>query len=156
MRFYLILIFVIALDQVSKLLIRMHLQVGDSIPFWKDVLNFTYYQNSGAAGSSFQGYARILVIPAVLLVAWVFYYRSKGKLRGVIVEIGVACLMGGAIGNAIERILFNKVTDFIDFQHGHGILNMADLAINLGVIFIIIDALIVHFSKPSLKTEMKV
>jgi signal peptidase II len=56
-------------------------------------------------------------------------------------------LVGGAAGNAIDRLFFNKVTDFIEFCAGHGILNLADLAINVGVIIIIVDILII----PSIK-----
>lgn len=59
-------------------------------------------------------------------------------------ETGTALLVGGAVGNAIDRILFNKVTDFVAFQHGHGILNLADIAINVGVLLILADTFIVQ------------
>jgi signal peptidase II len=141
MRFYIILISVTVLDQVSKILIRSHMQVGDSVSIWNHVLNFIYYQNSGAAGGIFEGYGRVFVVPAVALVVMVGYLRSQGKLKGLLLEMGTGFLIGGAIGNAIDRVLFNKVTDFINFAHGHGILNIADLAINLGVILILADTL---------------
>jgi signal peptidase II len=149
MLFYLIIAAVTFLDQASKYLVRTHLKLGDSVLVWPHALTltFTRYENSGAAGSSFQGYARVFVVVAVVMIAMVFYYRRKGQLRGCVIEIGTAFLVGGAAGNAIDRLLFNKVTDFIEFRSGHGVLNVADLAINIGVIFIILDFAII----PALK-----
>lgn len=151
MPFYLIIVVVTFLDQASKYLVRTHLKLGDSVPIWQHAVTFTYYQNSGAAGSSFQGYARLFVVVAVVMIAGVFYYRSKGQLRGRVMAIGTAFLIGGAAGNAIDRLLFNKVTDFIEFRSGHGVLNLADLAINVGVLFIILDIMII----PALKHAAK-
>jgi lipoprotein signal peptidase len=69
MFFYLIIAVVTLLDQASKYLVRTHFKLGDSVPIWHHAITLTYYQNSGAAGSSFQG-----------------YYRSKGQLRGRVME----------------------------------------------------------------------
>src|ERR1700686_2481556 len=103
MFFYLIIVVATFLDQASKYLIRTHLKLGDSVPIWHHAVTLTYYQNSGAAGSSFQGYARLFVVVAVVIIAMVFYYRRKGQLRGRVMEIGTAFLIGGAAGNAIDR-----------------------------------------------------
>lgn len=144
MLFYLIALLVIVMDQLSKLWIRIHLKIGDSIEIWKDVLHFTHYENSGAAFSSFQGYGRFFVPIAVLIVATILHERSKGHLKGFVMEMGTALLVGGASGNAIDRVLFNQVTDFIQFHFSHGILNLADYAINLGIVLILIDLIIIH------------
>jgi signal peptidase II len=127
MLFYMIVLLVVALDQGSKMLIRTHMEVGDSAPIWNHFIHFTYYQNSGTAGSSFQRYGRIFIVFAVLVVEGVLYYRSKGELKGFVMVAGTGFLIGGAIGNAIDRVLFNKVTDFIVFRSGHGVLKLADL-----------------------------
>jgi signal peptidase II len=81
------------------------------------------------------------VIVALALVVGVLYYRRKGELRGVFIELGTGFLVGGAIGNAIDRTLFNKVTDFLVFGQNGGILNLADIAINIGMFFIMIHTL---------------
>ena len=57
MLFYSIIFVITAVDQVSKYWIRSVMKVGESMPFYKDFISFTYYQNSGAAGSSLQGWA---------------------------------------------------------------------------------------------------
>ncbi|KRF19456.1 signal peptidase II [Paenibacillus sp. Soil787] len=139
MLFYLIIFVVTAVDQITKVWIRSILKVGESMPFYKDLISFTHYQNSGAAGSSLQGSARYLGILAVVIIAVILYYRKKGSIQGFFKECGAAFFVGGAIGNGIERLLFGKVTDFIVFRSGHGVMNLADLAINLGVVFFVVD-----------------
>ncbi|MFD0698269.1 signal peptidase II [Paenibacillus sp. GCM10027628] len=142
MLFYLIVIIVAAADQVSKYAIRSTLQVGESMPFYKDFLTFTHYQNTGAAGSTLQGGARYLGVLAVIFIVVVLYYRHKGKIKGFLQEGGAAFFVGGAVGNGLDRLLHGKVTDFLVFHSGNGVLNLADLAINLGVLFIVADLFI--------------
>ncbi|NEW09225.1 signal peptidase II [Paenibacillus sp. SYP-B3998] len=139
MLFYLIVLVVTAADQLSKYAIRSMLEVGESMPFYKDFISFTYYQNTGAAGSTLQGGARYLGILAVLFIIAVMYYRKKGLIRGFLKESGAALFVGGAIGNGVERLLYGKVTDFLVFYSGNGVMNLADLAINLGVLLIVLD-----------------
>jgi signal peptidase II len=134
MPFYLSALLALAIDLISKWLIRLHLQVGDTMSVWNGVLEFTHYRNGGAARGLFQGYGRLFSLFAVLFITAVLYYRKKGQLRGTLLEIGTGLLAGGAAGNGIERIVFGKVTDFLVFGSGDGILNMADLFINLGTL----------------------
>ncbi|MDD9272207.1 signal peptidase II [Paenibacillus sp. GCM10023248] len=139
MLFYLIIIVVAAIDQLSKVWVRSMLSVGESMPFYKDIVSFTYYQNTGAAGSSLQGWAPYLGVVSVVVVAVIIYYRHKGRMQSILQQCGAAFFVGGAIGNGIERLLFGKVTDFIVFRSGDGIMNIADLAINLGVVLYVVD-----------------
>jgi signal peptidase II len=138
MIFYICAALAVLVDQASKAIVRLHLHVGESLPFWHNHLQFTYYENSGAAFSSFQGFGRYFVIVAAALVIGVIYYRRKGELHGVLIELGTGFLVGGAVGNAIDRTLFNKVTDFLEFGKDGGILNLADISINMGMFFIML------------------
>lgn len=147
MLFYLIIFVVTAVDQITKVWIRSILKVGESMPFYKDIISFSHYQNSGAAGSTLQGSARYLGILAVIIIAVILYYRKKGSIQGFFKECGAAFFAGGAIGNGIERLLFGKVTDFIVFRSGNGVMNLADLAINLGVVFFVLDMLLSYRHK---------
>ncbi|TXK80986.1 signal peptidase II [Paenibacillus sp. N3.4] len=153
MLFYLIVLIVTAADQLSKIWIRSVLQVGESMPFYKDFISFTYYQNSGAAGSTLQGGARYLGILAVIIVAVIVYYRQKGKLPGVLKQCGAAFFVGGAIGNGFERLWYGKVTDFIVFHSGNGVMNLADLAINAGVVFFVLDMFFSYRKKVALTSK---
>lgn len=140
--FYIVASLVIFLDQLSKYWIRTHIQVGDTIVIWEDVLHFTHIKNSGAAFGLFQGYGRLFV-PVAMIVAISFMYMLKtGYIDGILMEVGAGLFVGGAIGNAIDRMLFNEVTDFIHFQYRQGILNVADYALAFGVVIILIDSFI--------------
>ncbi|NOU78516.1 signal peptidase II [Paenibacillus sp. LMG 31459] len=145
MLFYLISILVVLVDQAAKWLVRTHMALGERIPFWSPHLQFVYYENSGAAFSSFQGYGKYFSIIAVVFVAAVFYYRRQGKIRGPLLEAASGFLVGGALGNAIDRVIYHQVTDFLVFGNRGGILNLADLAINAGAILIAVYLLVDHF-----------
>lgn len=141
MLFYVLAAFVVAVDQLSKWWIREHMLMGESTQMWHGLIYFTRLENTGAAGSSFEGYGRWFVPVAVLIVAFVIYYRRRGKLKGFWMEIGTAFFVGGAIGNAIDRVLFNGVTDFIQPRGKGGIMNIADLSLNIGMIVVVLTLL---------------
>ncbi|MDQ0198961.1 signal peptidase II [Neobacillus ginsengisoli] len=143
--YYLFIIFVIIIDQLSKYWIRTHLKLESSMEVWKGVLNLTNYENSGAAFSSFQGYGRFFVPIAFLTVIIVLKHRSGIKNKRLIMDLGTGLLIGGAIGNMMDRILYNQVTDFISFHFSNGILNFADYAIQFGIIFLLLDLAINYF-----------
>lgn len=155
MLFYVIAILVFAADQAAKWIVRANMQLGEIVPFWEGHLTFSYYENSGAAFSSFQGYGKYFAIVAAIFVAAVFYYRRKGELRGPLLEAASGFLVGGAAGNGIDRVLYHQVTDFLIFGDGGGILNLADLAINAGTLLFILH-LIVEQVKSSLHKRKQI
>lgn len=138
--FYPLFVVVVLLDQAAKLWVRLHMEVGQSTPMWEG-FQLTYFRNSGAMASSFEGYGRWFVIPAVLVVAWAVYGLRKGMLKGRMAQAGAALFVGGAAGNAIDRIAFGWVTDFLDF--GGGISNFADHAITLGLLLVLLQEFVV-------------
>ncbi|WP_256761094.1 signal peptidase II [Cohnella sp. WQ 127256] len=138
MLFYLVAIFVISVDQITKYLIRIHVDIGEFITVWG--MRFTHYENSGMAGSHLQGYGRLFGVVALLFVVFVFYYRRTNKLQGILLNCSLGLFVGGAIGNGVDRLLFGQVTDFI-IRSG-GILNVADHAIELGVLFFLLHMVI--------------
>lgn len=145
MLFYLISGLVLILDQAAKWMVRTHMELGERIPFWSPHIEFVYYENSGAAFSLFQGYGQYFAIVAVAFVAAIFYFRRQGRIRGPLLEAASGFLVGGAVGNAIDRIIYRQVTDFLVFSENGGILNLADLAINAGAlllaIYLVVDYL---------------
>ncbi|MCH6264904.1 MULTISPECIES: signal peptidase II [Neobacillus] len=134
MLFYVIAILVIVLDQLSKYLIRAHIDINEAFTLWG--IHLTHIENSGMAGGLFQGNARLFGIVAVLFVIGVLYFRRTGEMNGTLIDCSFGFLVGGAIGNGIDRLLFGQVTDFI-IRSG-GILNLADHAIEMGVFLLII------------------
>ncbi|GMK41275.1 lipoprotein signal peptidase [Paenibacillus sp. CCS19] len=138
--FYMILLLVVLIDQSAKIWVRLHMELGQSTPVW-DGFQLTYFENTGAMGSSFEGYGRYFVIPAVLVAVWAIRLYRQGRLDGWMLKCGAGIFVGGAIGNAIDRVLYGRVTDFLDF--GRGISNLADHAISLGMVCILIHTLII-------------
>jgi len=138
MPFYVIAILVAAADQLTKAWIRVHLAVGETTMLRG--MEITRYENSGMAGSLFEGYARLFGAVAVLFVLGVLYYRRYGEAKGVLLDCGLGFLAGGAIGNGIDRLLFGQVTDFI--VRSGGILNVADHAIEAGAALIVLNLIV--------------
>jgi len=64
----------------------------------------------------------------------VIYYRKTGELKGWMNALSIGFLVGGAAGNGIDRLLFGQVTDFLVSRSGKGVLNMADHAIEIGML----------------------
>ena len=134
MLFYVIAILVIVMDQLSKYLIRAYIDINETFTLLG--IQFTHIENSGMAGGLFQGYARLFGVVAVLFVIGVLYFRKTGDMKGALIDSSFGFLVGGAIGNGIDRLLFGQVTDFI-IRSG-GILNLADHAIEIGGLLLII------------------
>lgn len=92
------------------------------------------------AGGMLEGYARLFGIVAVVFVFAVLYYRKTGEMKGAMIDCSFGFLVGGAVGNGIDRLVFGQVTDFI-IRSG-GVLNIADHAIESGVALLIIYAVV--------------
>jgi len=142
MAFYILALMVLLVDQGSKWWVRTHMFVGEQRNVFIPYLHFEYYQNSGAAFSSFQGYGKWFAYLAIVVVGALIYYRIKGAIRGKVLELAAGFLAGGALGNALDRLIYGKVTDFLVWGSHSGIMNIADLAINAGVLLLIFGMLL--------------
>lgn len=152
MYFYILIAIVIGVDQWVKYYIRAHMTMGDTMPLWPGVVNLFYLKNPGAAFGILEGQQWFFILSTLAVIAAVIYYRRKGELQGRrLLEIGVALLVGGAIGNAIDRVVFHRVTDFFDLQFvNFAIFNVADVAINIGVALMALHVIIESFkAKPA-------
>jgi len=152
-----IALLVIVLDQVSKWVIR------SSIPLYKkiEILPFfdvTHLRNTGAAFGILRDLPDSLRMPlfaAVLLVAIIviFFFLKKTPAQDKLMIISLSLILGGAIGNSIDRFRLGYVTDFLGF-HWFGNLNyqwppfnVADSAITIGVILILFDSFFLRRGK---------
>ncbi|WP_301169111.1 signal peptidase II [Brevibacillus nitrificans] len=139
MAFYSAALFTLVADQLSKYIVRVTMSVGETI--YMGSIQLTHYENAGMAFSLFQGYARLFAVVAILFVIGVLYYRKHEAPKGIMINAGLGFLVGGAAGNGIDRILFGKVTDFLVSRSGDGILNLADHAINVGILLLLIQGI---------------
>lgn len=140
---------VIGLDRLTKLLIVRHMELHQSIPLIDGFLALTHVRNTGAAFGLFAGRLLALRVPFFLAVSTAAVLLLLWFLRGVPVErrlLVVACgaVIGGAIGNMIDRVALGEVIDFVDVYVGvyhWPAFNVADAAITLGVAVLCLDAL---------------
>ena len=116
-------------------------EIGDTLPLWENVFHFTYVINTGAAFSFFRGQVDILrwvsLIVSVILILFVWYSPKMSRLE----QLGYGFILSGAIGNGIDRFLLGHVIDFLDFRLiNFPIFNIADVAINIGVLILVISS----------------
>lgn len=136
-------------DQVTKALVRGSLELHDSIPLIPDVLAFTRVHNTGAAfgmlnALDFPGKTVVLTLVATLALAGVAWYAASVPQTDRLARLGVACILGGAIGNLIDRARAGYVLDYVDFSWRgwhFWAFNVADAAITIGVVLMIFDLL---------------
>jgi len=134
-------------DQITKALVRRSMELHESIPVIPDLLALTRVHNTGAAfgmfnSMDFAGKTLLLTVVASLALAGVAWYAMSIPASERLARLGVACILGGAIGNLIDRATAGYVLDFVDasWQGWHfWAFNVADAAISIGVILMILD-----------------
>jgi signal peptidase II len=140
---------VIGLDQVTKELVRDRLPLHDSIPVIPGFLDLTRVHKTGAAfgmlnSVDFPLKTLALSIVALVALGGVGWYALSVPLSDRLARIGIAGILGGAVGNLIDRSTQGYVLDFVDayWQGWHfWAFNVADACITIGVIFMILDIL---------------
>ena len=135
--FFLVALLIVIADQLSKIWIRTNLAVGQSIPE-VGIPRLTHISNTGAAFGLFQGLTFLLTIAsfigvAILLSYALFFYRRFPLLDNWLAWTGLGLILGGTVGNLIDRLRFGYVTDFIDFSFWPAF-NLADSSVVVGVI----------------------
>lgn len=130
---YLLALATLLLDQFTKFGIVAALALGHSTPLIDGFLNLTYVQNFGAAFSLFWGHTDKLSLVAGLIVLGIVLYQWKARPKKLPMVLALGLLMGGALGNLIDRVLLGYVRDMIDLQwRGQNIFpifNVADIAV---------------------------
>ena len=127
---------IVLLDQFTKQWIRSTLVYGESRPLIEGFFNLTYVRNDGAAWNILSGHGIILILISVAILALLIVYRRSFLTEQLSHKILLGLMVGGIIGNLIDRIRFGWVTDFLDFQFGsyhYPSFNVADSAICIAV-----------------------
>jgi len=136
--FFGIAFLVIFLDQLTKYLVKSNLSLGQSIPVIKNFFSITLIKNFGIGFGMLNSPAArwILVCITIVIIGIILYYYKQIPEK-YLVLIAAALVLGGAIGNLIDRILLGFVIDFLDFTVWPAF-NIADSAVTIGVICLII------------------
>jgi signal peptidase II len=139
-----IILFTIFLDQYSKYLVLRYLKPIDTFPLIENVFHLTYVENRGAAFSLFTNMQPFLIFVTLVFAGVLIYILIKtNKNRANLwVNLSLSCIIGGAIGNLIDRIRLNYVIDFLDFRFiKFAIFNFADIFVVCGSISLLLALL---------------
>jgi signal peptidase II len=149
-----IALIVFVLDQVSKWLIVSHLSLYESRSVIGEFFQITSHRNKGAAFGILQNQRWFFIVVTVIVVIGIIWYLRKTTREGRrLLPFALGLLLGGALGNFVDRALFGQVVDFLQFRfqfswfgkdidYTYPIFNLADSAIVLGVCLIFVDALL--------------
>ena len=140
---------VIALDQITKAMVRSRLPLHESVPVIPGYVDLTRVHNTGAAFGmlntvDFPFKTVVLSIVALVALAGVAWYAATVPVSDRLARMGIAGVLGGAVGNLIDRATAGYVLDFVDaFWKGWHFwaFNVADAAISIGVVLMILDIL---------------
>ena len=130
------------LDQVIKVLVTSNMKVGSSITIIPRFFEIYYLQNKGAAFSSFQGMRYILILISFIIFIGLIKHIKSSKITKKVEIISLGIIMGGIVGNLIDRILYGYVIDYLSFTffgYSFAVFNLADSLIVIGVILLAID-----------------
>lgn len=136
----------LCLDQVTKYWVVQNFNLLETQPLIPGVFHFTYVRNTGAAFSLLAGHTSILRWLSLFVSLGLMGFALFGGKLKKLEQISYGLLLGGAMGNGIDRFIFGSVVDFIDLRLiRFAVFNLADVSINLGIICWLIDS----FKKPS-------
>jgi len=144
-----IALLVVVFDQITKAIVRAHVPLHDDVTLITGMLDITYVRNTGAAFGMFNAIdfpfkaAVIAVVAAAAMVAIAGYAARLAPAQRM-ARIGLALILGGAVGNLIDRVTFGYVVDFVDVYwrtYHFWAFNVADSAITVGVAVMVLDML---------------
>ncbi|PIE46669.1 MAG: signal peptidase II [Gammaproteobacteria bacterium] len=148
-KWYLISVFVLVTDQASKVFFENLLDLHETIPVIEPILNWTLKYNYGAAFSFLadqNGWQKWFFAGLSLAVSlFLLWYIRKVPRNAKVLSFAMALILGGAVGNLIDRILYGHVIDFIHVHYAdvwhYPVFNIADCGIVIGVMLMVYDML---------------
>ena len=144
---FFIVCFIVLIDQISKIFIHQSMDLYQSVTIIPSLLDFTYIRNEGIAfGINFEG-SRIffIVFPIVITFYLISLLRDK-EFQSNSSQISLLLIIGGAIGNIIDRIFRGYVVDFIQFDIDifPYVFNVADSSVTIGLLFLLYSSIIIQ------------
>lgn len=142
-KYYGLAAIVVLLDQWTKWLIVKNMELGDRIAVWDPWLGILSHRNRGAAWGMLEGKMWLFTIITIFVIIGIIYYFHKEAQGKPLFQISLMVLLGGAIGNFIDRLFRGEVVDFIDVlipvvNYHFPIFNIADAALTISVVMLIL------------------
>jgi len=140
LRLFLISAIVVVIDQATKLLTKAYMRLGMSKQVLGNFVRYTYIENTGMAFGISIGNRTFFTIFSIIASAIILAYLFKTRSDRFFVRLSLALILGGAIGNLIDRVFYGSVVDFIDIGIGSlrwPVFNVADIAVTGGMIILL-------------------
>ena len=150
--------FIALLDQLTKLTIKSIFNPGEHVPVVSGFFDLVYIQNTGAAWGMLSGFNSWLIVISVTMVVILVVFRRHFISDTLMHRIVLGLMIGGIVGNLVDRLKSGRVVDFLDFQwrgHHWPAFNVADSAICIGVGLYIISQLFMGEKKEHANAEDK-
>ncbi len=158
----LIAIAVVLLDQISKHFVCVYLKPVGSVSLIDGILNFTYVENTGAAFGILSDNRAVFMIMSVLIIAVLSYITVKFQGQSKLFDVCLGLIVGGGVGNMVDRAFLGYVIDFVDFcafDFWKWVFNIADSAVVVGcilaIIFVIFDKKAASIGQNIEKTDVE-
>lgn len=136
----------LVVDQLTKFLVVKYMTIGQSISVIDNFLYITSHRNEGAAWGILQGKMIFFYVVTLIVVGVVIVWISRLDIKKEkLLVIALSLILGGALGNFIDRVMYQHVVDFINtyiFGYDFPIFNIADSALCIGVFLMAIDAIL--------------
>ncbi|MFX3674174.1 MAG: signal peptidase II [Paenisporosarcina sp.] len=141
--YYLVAIVIVAIDQWTKWLVVKNMELGERILLNDPTFALLSHRNRGAAWGMLEGQMWLFTIVTIVVIAGILYYFHKETKGKPLFQLSLMIILGGAIGNFIDRLFRGEVVDFIDvlipiLNYDFPIFNIADAALTIGVGLVII------------------
>ena len=145
MFFAIFTVLLVVIDQVTKLLVRANIPLGENVPFIPHVLQLTYVKNTCAAFSILERHTWLLTLVSAVMVVAICWLVVKKFFVGRVGLFAASLILAGGLGNLIDRVLFRYVTDmletvFMEFP----VFNFADGCITVGTVLLFIYILFLY------------
>ena len=139
-----IIVGIVGIDQLTKWLAVIYLQGEPSFPLWREVLHFTYVENTGMAFGMLKDHRWVFMVFSTVSIIALLVYLFRFRPQSRWMQIPMAMIVGGGIGNMIDRIFLGYVIDFIDFTLiDFAVFNIADSFVCVGagilIVYLLID-----------------
>lgn len=138
---YLTSVIVLLIDQIVKLLIKTNMNLNEEISIIPNFFSIQYLKNTGAAFSILENQTILLAITSIICISVIIYYLKKEENLTTAMYLSFGLVLGGILGNLIDRIFYQGVIDFLSFQifnYNFPVFNIADIGITIGVLLLII------------------
>lgn len=123
--------FVVIVDRLTKYLVCRNFFEGQSVRVVPGLFHVTLVLNSGAAFGIFKGRSIFFVVLTAVIIVFICFYVWRGQCKDLLMLTALSLILGGAVGNLIDRVVFGYVIDFLDFRIWP-VFNIADASITIG------------------------